>query len=619
MALNFPNTPALEDTYAVGSVTWRWDGTTWQSAQQGGTNNVNATTFLALTDTPNTFETGKWLKEDSGALVWTDAPEFAVTQFNNVTSFPATDVNQAKFAYAIDSGALYYSDGSSWTNNRIVVTDDTTSSDLATLIGTMQKTYTFSVDDFTTGNAQENAVRKLVKLTDNLGNVQKWTLGVAGDGLSISKSTNPTGDDEILLTGQVQQYTPSIVASAPAADSILRLTGSGFDTGTQDLTFRGVDGLTVERVDDSTIQFRSPASTEYYDDDAKDAAFAALSGGTNTGINYTYDSTNKVINCNVTASGNNNNPVVTYDLTGTNSTTNQAIVQLVPSSGTTDTIEFVGSNGTTVAWDGANAKISIDSTAPVNADWTSTSGLSQISNKPSDTDLQADWTEVSNTTIGYIKNKPTLVESLGDLNNVDLSTAPNDQEVLKWVTANNQWEAKPDVSGAGGATTLSALSDTVIDAANLATKTKLQYDTATTKWINVEDTSNVIPSIEDITATSASIDANGYGTLDFANGYKGYVLYKVETDVEAWVRIYCDSTSRTNDNVRSEGNDPLPGSGVIAEVRTTPSNNSVLVTPGVMGFNNENPRQPNIFVAINNRSTGASAVQVTLTVLKIGE
>lgn len=619
MALNFPNTPALEDTYAVGSVTWRWDGTTWQSSQQGGTNNVNATTFLALTDTPNTFETGKWLKEDSGALVWTDAPEFAVTQFNNVTSFPATDVNQAKFAYAIDSGALYYSDGSSWTNNRIVVTDDTTSSDLATLIGTMQKTYTFAVDDYTTGNAQQNAVRKLVKLTDNLGNVQKWTLGVAGDGLSISKSTNPTGDDEILLTGQVQQYTPSIVASAPAADSILRLTGSGFDTGTQDLTFRGVDGLTVERVDDSTIQFRSPASTEYYDDDAKDAAFAALSGGTNTGINYTYDSTNKVINCNVTASGNNNNPVVTYDLTGTNSTTNQAIVQLVPSSGTTDTIEFVGSNGTTVAWDGANAKISIDSTAPVNADWTSTSGLSQISNKPSDTDLQANWTEVSNTTIGYIKNKPTLVESLGDLNNVDLSTAPNDQEVLKWVTANNQWEAKPDVSGAGGATTLSALSDTVIDAANLATKTKLQYDTATTKWINVEDTSNVIPSIEDIIATSASIDANGYGTLDFANGYKGYVLYKVETDVEAWVRIYCDSTSRTNDNVRSEGNDPLPGSGVIAEVRTTPSNNSVLVTPGVMGFNNENPRQPNIFVAINNRSTGASAVQVTLTVLKIGE
>ena len=619
MALNFPNTPELEDTYAVGSVTWRWDGTTWQSSQQGGTNNINATTFLALTDTPNTFETGKWLKEDSGELIWTDAPEFAVTQFNNVTSFPATDVNQAKFAYAIDSGALYYSDGSSWTNNRIVVTDDTTSSDLATLIGTMQKTYTFAVDDYTFGNAGQNAVRKLVKLTDNLGNVQKWTLGVAGDGISISKTTNPTGDDEILLTGEVQQYTPSIVASAPAADSILRLTGSGFDTSTQDLTFKGVDGLTVERVDDSTIQFRSPASTEYYDNDAKDAAFAALDGGTKVGIQYTYDSTNRVINSTVTASGNNNNPVITYDLLGTNNTTNEAIIQLVPSNGTTDEIQFVGSNGTTVAWDSANAKITIDSTAPVNADWTATTGLSQISNKPTDEDFQSDWDEATTTNIRYIRNKPNLVESLGDLDNVDTSTAPNDQEVLKWVAANNQWEPKPDVSGAGGATTLSALGDTVIDAANLATKTKLEYDTVTSKWINVEDTSNVIPSIEDITATSASIAANGYGTLDFSNGYRGYVLYKVETDVEAWVRIYCDSTSRTNDSVRSEGNDPLPGSGVIAEVRTTASENVVLVTPGVMGFNNENPRQTNIFVAINNRSSSASTVQVKLTVLKIGE
>ena len=619
MALNFPNTPELEDTYAVGSVTWRWDGTTWQSSQQGGTNNVNATTFLALTDTPNTFETGKWLKEDSGELIWTDAPEFAVTQFTNVTSFPATDVNQAKFAYAIDSGALYYSDGSSWTNNRIVVTDDTTSSDLATLIGTMQKTYTFAVDDYTFGNAGQNAVRKLVKLTDNLGNVQKWTLGVAGDGISISKTTNPTGDDEILLTGEVQQYTPSIVDAAPAADSIIRLTGSGFDTSTQDLTFRGIDGMLVERIDANTIGFRSPASTEYYDDDAKDAAYAALSGGTHVGIQYTYDSTNRVINSQVTATGNNNNPVVTYDLSGTSSTTNQAIVQLIPSTGTTDTIEFVGSNGTTVAWDSANAKITIDSTAPVNADWTATTGLSQISNKPTDEDFQSDWDEATTTNIRYIRNKPTLVESLGDLDNVDTSTAPNDQEVLKWVAANNQWEPKPDVSGAGGATTLSALSDTVIDAANLATKTKLEYDTVTSKWINVEDTSNVIPSIGDVTATSAEIPAGGYGTLNITNGFRGYVLYKITADVESWVRIYCDPNARSYDVNRSEGNDPDVGSGVIAEARTTATNNSVLITPGIMGFNNENPRQPTIFVAINNRSASASAVQVTLTVLKIGE
>ena len=85
------------------------------------------------------------------------------------------------------------------------------------------------------------------------------------------------------------------------------------------------------------------------------------------------------------------------------------------------------------------------------------------------------------------------------------------------------------------------------------------------------------------------------------------------------MRIYCDGNSRTYDAVRSEGNDPEVGSGVLAEARTSANSNTVLVTPGIMGFNNENPRTTTIFVSINNRSTSASAVQVTLTVLKIGE
>ena len=568
------------------------------------------------------MSSGKWLKESGGSLVWTNAPAASgVGQYPNTTSFPPTNTNTATFAFAQDSGALYYSDGTSWTNNRIVTTNSTSFSDISSLINAMQKTYTFAIDDYTESNVSQNSLRKIAKLTDNLGNVQRWTLGVASEtGLTISKSTSPTGDDEIVLSGQ--KYTTTVVDAAPAADSIIRLTGVGQNTDEQDITFRGIDGLTVERVDDSTIQFRSPASTEYYDNDAKDAAFAALDGGTKTGIQYTYDPTNRVINSTVTSSGNGNNPVVTYDLLGKNNTTNEAIIYLRPSNGTDDEIQFVGANGTTVAWDAANAKITIDSTAPVNADWTSTTGLSKIDNKPTNASFQADWDNTDDTTLGYIKNKPTLVESLGDLDDVS-SAAPNTDDVLKWDPTLNSgaggWKPAPDATGGGGSGTLSGLSDTDIDAASLSTKKRLEYDSTSGKWVNVEDTSNAVPSIDDITATSASIAANGYGTLDISNGHKAYVLYKVETDVEAWVRIYCDSTSRTNDNVRSEGNDPLPGSGVIAEVRTTASENAVLVTPGVMGFNNQNPRQPNIFVAINNRSSSASTVQVKLTVLKIGD
>ena len=623
MAIDFPSTNLIPGTvHTAAGVSWKWDGTTWQASAVGGSNNNAVTNFTGLVDTPSSMSPGKWLKESGGSLVWTDAPAAsAVGQYANTTTFPATNTNTATFAFAQDSGALYYSDGTSWTNNRIVTTNSTSHSDISSLIGLMQKTYTFAIDDYTEGNTTQNNLRKIVKITDNVGNIQRWTLGVvAQTGLSISKTVNPTGDDEILFSGQ--KYTTTVVDAAPAADSIVRLTGVGEDTSEQDITFKGVDGLKVERVDDSTIQFRSPASTEYYDDDAKLAAFTALDNGTKTGIQYTYDPTNKVINSTVTTSGGGNNPVVTYDLLGKNNTTNEAIIYLKPSNGVDDEVQFVGANGTTVAWDAANAKVTIDSTAPVNADWTSTTGLSKIDNKPTNASFQADWDNTDDTTLGYIKNKPTLVESLGDLDDVS-SAAPNTDDVLKWDPTLNSgagaWKPAPDATGGGGSGTLSGLSDTVIDAANLSTKKRLEYDSTAGKWVNVEDTSNAIPSIDDITATSASIAANGYGTLDISNGHKAYVLYKVETDVEAWVRIYCDSTSRTNDNVRSEGNDPLPGSGVIAEVRTTASENAVLVTPGVMGFNNQNPRQPNIFVAINNRSSSASTVQVKLTVLKIGD
>ena len=78
-----------------------------------------------------------------------------------------------------------------------------------------------------------------------------------------------------------------------------------------------------------------------------------------------------------------------------------------------------------------------------------------------------------------------------------------------------------------------------------------------------------------------------------------------------------DSASRNADTSRSEGQDPTPGIGLIAEART--SGGTVLVTPGAMGFNNENPRTNIIYVGVTNRSGSQQQIQVTLTAIKIGE
>ena len=72
---------------------------------------------------------------------------------------------------------------------------------------------------------------------------------------------------------------------------------------------------------------------------------------------------------------------------------------------------------------------------------------------------------------------------------------------------------------------------------------------------------------------------------------------------------------------RSAGQDPAPGSGVIAEVRpyVHPSQN-ILVSPGVMGFNNDNPSSGTIYLRVWNQTSSTNVtITVTLTVLKIGD
>jgi len=80
-----------------------------------------------------------------------------------------------------------------------------------------------------------------------------------------------------------------------------------------------------------------------------------------------------------------------------------------------------------------------------------------------------------------------------------------------------------------------------------------------------------------------------------------------------------DDVSRDADATRSEGQDPISGSGVIAEIRTDGVTNTVLISPGILGFNNDSPRTTSIYLSVTNRSATPTAITVTLTALKIGE
>ena len=91
---------------------------------------------------------------------------------------------------------------------------------------------------------------------------------------------------------------------------------------------------------------------------------------------------------------------------------------------------------------------------------------------------------------------------------------------------------------------------------------------------------------------------------------KTFVLLKVETSHAAWVTLYSDTASRTADASRQISVDPIPGSGVLAEVITTGSQTQ-LITPGAICFNSAGTGT--VYAKIVNKSGTTSNVQVTLT------
>ena len=119
------------------------------------------------------------------------------------------------------------------------------------------------------------------------------------------------------------------------------------------------------------------------------------------------------------------------------------------------------------------------------------------------------------------------------------------------------------------------------------------------------------------TATTSSLASGGSSNLNMTTA-KSYVLQKIQTNYAAWVTVYTDGTSRTNDASRAETTDPTPGSGVIAEVITSGATTQIL-TPGVIGWNNDSTPSTNTYVKVVNKESSAYPIQVTLHYLKLEE
>lgn len=118
--------------------------------------------------------------------------------------------------------------------------------------------------------------------------------------------------------------------------------------------------------------------------------------------------------------------------------------------------------------------------------------------------------------------------------------------------------------------------------------------------------------------TSSSLANNTTGNIDIT-GLKGYIMYKVASSHPAWIRVYTNAAARASDSARTSGTDPTPDLGVIAEVITNATPQTVVLAPAVAGFNDENPVTTTIPVAVTNLSGATNAITVTLTLVKSEE
>jgi cytoskeletal protein CcmA (bactofilin family) len=150
-------------------------------------------------------------------------------------------------------------------------------------------------------------------------------------------------------------------------------------------------------------------------------------------------------------------------------------------------------------------------------------------------------------------------------------------------------------------------------------------DGSTSQWVQFNSgssggssgSSGIGTSRFSVSNTTGSIGAGTTADITIS-GAKAYSLFKIETSHAAWVRLYTDTTSRTNDASRAYTTDPTPGSGVLAEVYTTTTgSNTFKMTPAVTGWNDDATPSTNIYAKVTNNESTSQDITVTLTILRM--
>ena len=280
---------------------------------------------------------------------------------------------------------------------------------------------------------------------------------------------------------------------------------------------------------------------------------------------------------------------------------------------TTDTLTFVGGSNVTITTNASNDTLTIDA-ANDNTQLTTESVqdiVGAMFSGNTETNITATYQDSDGTIDLVSTNTQLSTEEVQDIVGAMFSS-----NTETGITATYQ-DSDGTIDLATSSLSLNDLTD--VDAVTGAANGKiLKYNGAS--WELADDlTGGSGTGLSSRTTTSAStgsIAQASSANITIPTAGKSFSLLKVAISAPAYVVLYVDSASRSSDSSRSEGTDPVPGSGVLTEVSTTTSGASTfLMTPAVLGWNNDGTPASQIYAkVVNKRATsGSNAITVTLT------
>lgn len=144
-------------------------------------------------------------------------------------------------------------------------------------------------------------------------------------------------------------------------------------------------------------------------------------------------------------------------------------------------------------------------------------------------------------------------------------------------------------------------------------------DGSSVQWVSASLTVNQsttgLVSRTQKTITTASLANNATANV-FLSGFKGYNVYSITASHPAWIRLYTSNIARINDYTRTSNNDPTPDIGVVTEVITVTTNQTIELSPAVAGYNSDIPVTTSIPMTVTNLSGGANVITVSVTLLQ---